>query len=62
VHDTPPSYLIRWLNGRHKPEVFRMRSRLNPGAWRFADGVAVVDQSLSDALLWAEQLRPSAPP
>jgi hypothetical protein len=60
--DGAPYYLIRWLYGRRRPEVYRVRpDRQFPirQRWRFDHGIAVVDDSLSDALLCAQSMLPA---
>lgn len=57
--DSRPSYLVRLLRGHSKAEVFRLRRPREPVAWHFPDGVAVVSDSLSDALRVALRMETS---
>lgn len=49
------TYLVRMIEGR-RTQVFPMRGLHIKRHWLFRDGVAVIDQSLSDALQLATVL------
>ena len=44
------SYLVRMTRGRRCADVFRLVGAPKPRQWKFANGAAVVGESLSDAL------------
>ena len=50
------SFLVRLLRGCRRPQVFRLIGVMQPRQWRFNGGVAVVGESLSDALESARAL------
>lgn len=53
MSDQPRTYLVRWTQGRSRPDVFAMRHHHEPRRWHFQRGVCVMGQSLSDALFEA---------
>jgi hypothetical protein len=53
---SPPSWLIRLPYAAVRPHVWRLRTAEPARRWRFAEGIAVIDSSLSDALKAAIEL------
>lgn len=50
------TYLVRLIHGC-KPQIYSMRFTVTKTrAWRFANGVAVISNSRSDALALAERM------
>ena len=43
-------YLVRMIRGRRCADVFRLVGAPKPRQWKFREGVAVIGESLSDAL------------
>jgi hypothetical protein len=48
-------YLVRYVFGRDKRQVFMIPGKVSTRTWRFKTGVAIRAQSLADAQEWLDQ-------
>lgn len=55
-HDFPCSFLVRRLHGQSRAMIAILHGWREPKVWRFAQGVSVIDHSLSDALRAADRI------
>lgn len=54
--DHPPWYMVRIIRGKPRPEIYRLRLIEQPRWWKFRNGIAVVNQSITEALELATYL------